>query len=217
MRRRLSRKKVRRLLDVDRGVARASSMWMVQELSLLIAFLYAFPLFALAIFVPTSYGQFVLFIALVPLLGGYLLFVSSRFGLGEYWWTGLENLLSKAIQVEIPALDVGEDVLLTGFEITSGFWPRRGRLTLTTRRLLFQRPRLVFLPPWRPGPVIEMRLDRIERVESDIQAVIWRMLTCRQPYPVLRVGLEDGSEHEFSSIASRGWRRRINQARRAIN
>jgi hypothetical protein len=122
--------------------------------------------------------------------------------------------LSRLTQSEVPALQAGERVLLTGHERTAGLFSKRGRVTLTNQRLVFQRPRLFFVPPWRPDAPVEFPLSAVVGIEAESVPNCAMLFRLRAQFPKLSISLRDGSKWECGSLMARSWRRYILRARR---
>jgi hypothetical protein len=209
------------MLDVE-TLARLNRVYRVTGDWMLFSMLVTGPMIILASYVTSEIlapvGLVLFAVALSPLLFFTLMMGLASFNLfgimdGELW-RYLEATLDKAVQLKLPLMSRGEETRLTSVEWTTArFLPRRGRLTLTNLRLVFQRPRLLFLWPRHRGPVVEVPLTEIEQV------VVTRR--CFQRFfrgggmDLLIVTLRDGSELRFQSMLAAAWRKQIRLARQA--
>lgn len=206
---------MRKLLDAKAGARRSRDFWISQEFSQLYVWLVFVPVvILLASFGDSGILGVLFWASALPLLSVYALVFFSEVGLELPWWVPFERLLGKACRLRLPGLESGEEIKLEGYERTSGIWPKRGRLTLTDRRLLFQRPRWWFLPPWQAAPVNELRLSEIAEVEAERLVTGLVVFRVRGPFPRLSIRMTDGTKWQFSSMMARTWRRYILRARR---
>ena len=212
----LSRWVVRNSLSTEKGL----QFLVIQELSQLVVLIVFLPAAVAA--APSISGLFsVGFLAF-----GSLYFVLPMFGLlfmltgGRGLLLRLEPLISDFCQLQVPTLQHHEALLLTGivWKSRSHLWCDRGRLTLTERRLIFQRPRYFFLPPWRPGRIDEFGLDVVGAVDlrggrGGLQLSL--VPAAKGSRVLLRFWLQNGTKHDFISIEARLWRRSIHKALQA--
>jgi hypothetical protein len=209
----MSRKEMRKLLDAKLGARSSIDFWISQEFSLIYVFFVFLP--AITLIVLLSPGSPLYFYAsAVPLIAVYAQVFLSGIGVQPPWWVAFECFLSRLSQTTLPTLEAGEEILLTGYERTAGFLPKRGRLSLTNRRLIFQRPRLRFLPPWHAASPMVLRLDSITAVDAESLPSCRTLIRLHSPMPILTVLLRDGSRRQFGCMMARPWRRYILRARR---
>jgi hypothetical protein len=212
MRKRLSRKQLRKLVDGPTGSRRSRDFWVSQEFTHIYLWLVFIPFVILLASLGASGILEVLFYAsALPLLVVYSQSLLSEFGVHVPGMKALGDLLDGLCQFTPVKVEYGEYEVLVGFERVAGLVPKRGRLILTNRRLLFQRPRWFFLPPWRPRRTDEIRLNEIVTA----LAAKPRLAHFFRPpggSPNLTLVLSDGSRREFSSMMARTWRRYILRA-----
>ena len=204
-------------LDDPEWVALCSRrVWVQREWTKLVLMGLVLPMALLiGLFLPDPNGLAILFLLLVlltvPLVGPM---VVPRTLLARY-----ERPLLSLNSLELPLLYPAEAVILQGFmQLNSGFgFTVTSRAILTSERIIFQLPSYRFLPPFKPGPVREFLLSKIQRIEVIETGMLTRMfLKNRPPYPLLRIESSDGTWMEFLSLGADAWNAEIQRTKAVL-
>jgi hypothetical protein len=192
----------------------STTLWVNRQASVLLLIFVVMPLSILAVFLPSDVAHAIIYVAITPLALTLLVTYLPFVGIGAGLLARLEHILNKMCRIEEISLGSSEKTRLVGYEMTGKWWHRSGRLTLTNRRLVFQRPWYRFLPPWHAGPVTEINVSSIRGVDADARVSCLGLLRPSAPFPRLRIETRDGRTYEFTSMMARAWRRYILRARR---
>jgi hypothetical protein len=178
-------------------------------------FLYALVLAFVYFLLPSPFGShFWLYLVLFAMLLPAAIYVCAWLIPSKSpLWAKWEQVMNWLYRLPPPEATPSNMILATGFEAEKSFWGRRGQLTLTGRRLIFQVPRLRFLPPLGPITPEEYDLSAISDASVDTDWLASLPGTRNAAY-VLRIQFRDGKRMEFQSVSAEKWRQLLLHARR---
>ncbi len=192
----------------DYGWQLTRILWLLQEYFPV----WLLGLFAIAILRPDQDG-------IVPvLLVGLPTGIIIAFFVPTNWFPALGVAMDKLergaswlSQLEVPSPRGSEEVRRSAVAWTDEVWPKHGRLTLTTKHLIFQRPRYRFWPGGR-GEEHELWL-------ADMVAVRYIPMGLRplgSGAPLLEIEMIGELFFRFRSYNAYAWRQEIRRAIREL-